>query len=430
MAITGRAVLLTVAGIVPVLLLPRPETVVAWAAFVVALCLVDLALAGSPRRLAVERAAPDPVRLTESARSSLLVVNDGARTVRGVLRDAWQPSAGATPYRHALTVPPGEARRVTTRLTPRRRGDLAADRVTVRSHGPLHLAARQASLALPGSVRVLPEFRSRRHLPSRLARLREMDGRSAVQIRGPGTEFDSLRAYVAGDDVRSIDWRATARRSEVVVRTWRPERDRRVLVVLDVSRLSAARLGDGTRLEAQIDAALLLAALASRAGDRVEVVAVDRAVRARVAGQSGAALLAAVADAAVPLEPALVELDWSAVTRLVQDRLSHRALVVLLTALEPAAVEYGLLPVVGSIARRHQVLVGSAADPAVAALRAERSEGTDAFAVAAAERALLERDAVAASLRRLGVEIVDVAPDDLAPAVADAYLALKAAGRL
>ena len=93
-------------------------------------------------------------------------------------------------------------------------------------------------------MRVLPRFSSRKHLPSRLARLRELDGRTSVMIRGQGTEFDSLREYVRGDDVRSIDWRASARRADVVVRTWRPERDRRVMIVLDTGRTSAVRVLD------------------------------------------------------------------------------------------------------------------------------------------------------------------------------------------
>lgn len=428
MTVTGRAVALAAAGVVPVLLAPAAATVLAWAAVVVVLCALDLALAASPAQVRVERDAPGAVRLGESATSTVVLTNDGRRTVRGLVRDAWQPSAGADANRHAVTLAPGESRRVQTRLTPRRRGDLAADRVTLRATGPLRLAARQTSRATPGRVRVLPEFRSRRHLPSRLARLRELDGRSAVQVRGPGTEFDSLRGYVRGDDVRAIDWRATARRTDLVVRTWRPERDRRVLLVLDVSRLSAARLDEGTRLEAQIEAALLLAALATRAGDQVELVAVDRGVRARVTGERGPALLAAIADATVPLTPALVEPDWPRVVRVVQERVSHRALVVLLTALEPAAVEYGLLPALGPLARRHQVVVASAADPAVAALRDDR--GADAFGVAAAERTDLEREAAAAALRRLGVEVVHAGPEQLAPDLADAYLALKAAGRL
>ncbi len=430
MAVSGRAVVLAAVGLVPVLLAPAAATVAAWAGVVVLFCVLDAVLAPSPRALGVARTVPASVRLTDSVTSQVVVTNPTKRALRGVVRDAWQPSAGASGNRHAVAIPPGEARRLRTRLVPRRRGDLAADRVTIRAFGPMGLAARQASHEAPARLRVLPEFRSRRHLPSRLARLREMDGRSAVQIRGPGTEFDSLRAYVEGDDVRAIDWRATARRSEVVVRTWRPERDRRVLLVLDASRLSAARLDDAPRLDAQIDAALLLAALATRAGDRVDLVAIDRTVRARVSGASGAELLAQIANATAALEPALVELNWTAVTREVQERLSQRALVVLLTALEPAAIEMGLLPALGSMAHAHQVVLASAADPQAEALRRQRGTSADAFAAAAAERGALERRAVAAALRRRGAEVVDVPPEDLAPALADTYLALKAAGRL
>ena len=96
-------------------------------------------------------------------------------------------------------------------LTPWRRGDRRAEQVTIRSTGPLGLWSRQATLAAPGRLRVLPPFHSRVHLPSRLTRLRELDGRTPLLIRGQGTEFDSIREYVRGDDVRSIDWRATAR---------------------------------------------------------------------------------------------------------------------------------------------------------------------------------------------------------------------------
>src|SRR5699024_3187038 len=113
---------------------------------------------------------------------------------------------------------------------------------------------------------------------------------------GEGTEFDSLRDYVDGDDVRSLDWRASARRQELVVRTWRPERDRRVLIVLDTSRLAAARLQEETRLDAGIETALLMAALANHAGDQVDVIAADRQIRARVSESRGAATMAAFAD--------------------------------------------------------------------------------------------------------------------------------------
>ncbi|HEY0216467.1 MAG TPA: DUF58 domain-containing protein [Cellulomonas sp.] len=430
MAITWRAAALTAVGLVAVLLAPVPGTVLVWAVLVAALCAVDAALAAAPRQVALRREVRGPVRLREPARSRLTVTQTGPRRLRAIVRDAWQPSAGAASNRHLVDLPSGESRRIDTALLPTRRGDLRADRVTVRTVGPLGLAGRQASFDVPGTLRVLPEFASRRHLPSRLARLREMDGRAAVQVRGGGTEFDSLREYVIGDDVRSIDWRATARRADVVVRTWRPERDRRVLLVLDTSRTSAARAEDAPRLDASIEAALLLAALASRAGDRVELLAYDRRVRARVAGLSGPRLMPGVADALATVEPSLLEADWPGIVAQVQERLSQRALVVLLSALEPAAVEQGLLGVVDQLASRHQVVLASVRDPEVETLRAGRGSAAALYDAAAAERTELERAAVALRLRSRGIEVVDALPDDLAPRLADTYLALKAAGRL
>ena len=430
MAVTWRAVALAALAVPLVLLFPATGTVLVWVLVVVAACVLDAALAASPRRVAVERAVPASVRLTQRAASTLTLTNLGPRRLRGLVRDAWPPSAGASPSRHAVDVPADEARRVTTTLVPTRRGDRVADRVTIRTTGPLGLAGRQASVPVPGRLRVLPEFASRRHLPSRLARLRELDGRAAVQVRGPGTEFDSLREYVVGDDVRAIDWRATARRGDVVVRTWRPERDRRVLVVVDAGRTAAVRVLDAPRLDASIEAALLLGALASHAGDRVELLAYDRRVRARVAGTGAPRLMAGLADALATVDAELVETDWSGVVAHVRERLSQRALVVLLTALDPAAVEQGLLGVVGQLTARHQVVLASVADPEVAELRAARDDAAAVFDAAAAERVGLERQAVATRLRQRGVEVLEALPDELAPRLADTYLALKATGRL
>jgi len=282
MAVTGWFVALVALGVVPIIATDSDLALLVWLALVAVLTTLDVLLAASPRRLRLRRELPAAVRLGESAVARLVVVNDGGRTLRGLLRDAWQPSAGAAPTRRRVVLRPGRAVTLTATLTPFRRGDRRADAVTVRSIGPLRLAGRQATLELPGTVRVLPRFSSRKHLPSRLARLRELDGRTSVMVRGQGTEFDSLREYVRGDDVRSIDWRATARRDDLVVRTWRPERDRRVVVVVDSGRTSAARVGDEPRLDTAIESALLLGALASRAGDRVDVVVFDRRVRGRV----------------------------------------------------------------------------------------------------------------------------------------------------
>lgn len=443
MFLTGRAVGLTALGLIAVAFAPRWETVALWAGLVALLVVLDVLLAPSPRALQVSRQTPAAVRLDEPSQSVLVITNPSRRAVSLRVRDAWVPSAGAVDNRHRISIPAGESRRLRTPLMASRRGERRADLVTIRSRGPLTLAGRQASHEAPASLLVLPPFRSRKHLPSRLALLREMDGRTAVLTRGQGTEFDSLREYVIGDDVRAIDWRATARAGDVVVRTWRPERDRRVLIVVDTGRLSAVRLGDETRLDAQIEATLLLAALASHAGDRVDVVAIDTEVRARVAGERGPKLMNELAERLAPLEPALVETNWTQVATVVRQQLSQRALVVLLTALDPSAIENGILPVARALAADHTTVLASALDPGLREMRAGAAEspsGTDsdegistpaeAFLAAAAERTELEHDVAEYRLRSRGVDVVEAPADALAPALADAYLRLKRTGRL
>ncbi len=430
MAVSWRLPALVAAGVLAVVLSPSVRTAWLWVALCAVAVIADLWLAASPSRLQLARGVIGQVRLGESTDSSVYVTNANGRVASGVLRDAWQPSAGARGDRHTLQIPPGERRLVRTTLAPNRRGDRRADRVTVRLFGPLGLAARQRSIPLAGTVRVVPPFHSRKHLPSRLAVLRQLDGRSAVRIRGAGTEFDSLRDYVEGDDVRSIDWRATARRRSPVVRTWQPERDRRVILVLDTSRLSAGRVLDIPRLDASMDAALLLAALASRAGDRVDLLAADRTVQAEVVGSPRTTVLADVVRAMATLEPALVEADWSAMAAAIARLSRRRALVVLLTTLEPVVVEESLLPTLTTLVQHHRVVVASVADPAVAALAADRGSVRAAYDAAAAERTQQMKDEVVEALGRLGVTVVDAPPDELPPALADHYLMLKSRGLL
>jgi uncharacterized protein (DUF58 family) len=429
MVLTGRAALIALLLLVPVAFLVR-----SWAALLavnlvlVAAVVLDVALAGSPRTLALRRGGDTTTRLGEPATVTLAVRNDGTRRVRGVLRDAWAPTAGVRVTRHRIDLAPERVVVVRSELVPVRRGERRPDLVTVRSIGPLGVAGRQASLAAPWAVRVLPAFPSRKHLPSRLARLRELDGRAAAMVRGQGTEFDSLREYVEGDDVRSIDWRATARAADVMVRTWRPERDRRVLIVVDTGRTSAARVGDGTRLDAALDATLLLTALAGRAGDRVEVLAFDRTVRAEVRGAAVTELLPLVSELLGPVEPRLVELDAHALVSAIDARVRQRALVVVLTALDPAALREGLEQYLPGLAARHLVVLASVRDEQLGELAQGRGDARAVYDAASAEVALASRTRTTERLMRGGVEVVDSL--DLAPALADRYLALKSAGRL
>lgn len=445
MTISGRVPLLLLLGVAAVVLRPSGSTVLLWLLGVLLLAGLDLLLTPAPGTIGLSRRPPGTVRLGDPATSVLVVANPGSRRVHLQVRDAWQPSAGAGSNRFRLHLRGGDQRRVTTPLLPRRRGDLRAAGVTVRSWGPLGLVARQRTYAVPGSVRALPPFESRKHLPSRLARLRELDGRAAVRVRGQGTEFDSLREYVRGDDVRSIDWRASARQSHVVVRTWQPERDRRVVLVLDTSRTSAGRVArvagedetDGMpRLDAAMDAALLLGALASRAGDRIDFAAGDRRVRARQRLHGVRDVAARLQEQMADLDPTLVEADWDVLAGAVQGFGRQRALVVLLTALEPSAIADGLLPVLPALTRHHRVVLASVRDPELTRL-AEAAADPDvvptadtAYDAAAAAQELHRRDRMREVLQRLGVDVVDADADTLPPALADHYLALKAQGLL
>lgn len=429
MVVTGRFVLLLVLGVLPVLAFPHVWVALLWVFACLVLLVVDVVAAGSTV-LRLSRTPSDPVRLGQSGTSTIVAENIGRRRFRGRLRDSWQPSAGVQAGTHRLDLAAGERGTLTTVLVPTRRGDRRALRATIRRPGPLGLAARQHAYPLFGSIRALPPFDSRRHLPSRLARLRQLDGRSAVRIRGQGTEFDSLRDYVEGDDVRSIDWRASARRQSVVVRTWQPEKDRHIVIVLDTSRTSAGRIGDAPRLDAAMDAALLLAALAAHAGDRVDLLAGDRVIHRRVVGAPATTLLADLVAAMTDLEPALLEADWPLLAAEVTKLSRQRALVVLLTPLEPAAVEESLLAPLSVLAARHKVVVGSVRDPALGAMSVRRGDVGEIYAAAAAARTLLVRDRTETALGRIGVDVVDADPDHLPAALADHYLVLKSRGLL
>ncbi len=440
MILTGRVGLIAVLCAFPIAFSARPAL-----AFAVLLALlfvavvVDVALAGSPRALTLTRSGQTSARLGQPVAAVLMIGNSGRSRFRGVIRDAWAPSARAEPRIHPLNLAAGKRITVETQLRPVRRGDQVSALVTARSAGPLGLAGRQGSHRVPWQIQILPPFLSRKHLPARLARLRELEGSTPVAIRGQGTEFDSLREYVVGDDVRSIDWRATARRADVVVRTWRPERDRRVVIVLDTGRTSAGRVGvDPTaadpggwpRLDWSMDAALLLAALAAKAGDHVDFLAHDRVTRAGVFSASRTDLLAHLVEAMAPLEPALLESDPRAMVAAIQRRARRRALVVLLTDLNASAIDEGLLTVLPQLTAKHQVLLAAVSDPRVDTLATGRADAVAVYDAAAAERARNERRDVASRLRRCGVDVVDAPPEELAPELADHYLAMKATGRL
>jgi uncharacterized protein (DUF58 family) len=438
--VTRRFALLLALTVPLPLLIGSPWLVMgASVALVLGAALIDFAVAAPLSRITLTREGSEVVWLGGTATTTLTVVNGARRPMWLRLRDRWVPSAGADLTEHRVSLLAGESGQLTTTLTPTRHGDRPAVRVSLRSYGPLGLAYRQRGQkwndrATPEwTLRVLPRFPSRRLLPEKLAKLRVFDGQVTTRGRGQGTEFDSLREYVVGDDVRSIDWRASARTHDVMVRTWRPERDRRLICVLDTGRTSAARIGDEPRLDAAIDAALLLAVLASKADDRVDMLALDTAVRARVEGGGHRTALPRLIGAMAKLEPALAETDFTLAVSSLLRRGQQRALVVIFSALDAAPIVEGLLPMLPRLVTKHRVVLASVRDPETAGL-AELADGKatadDVHLAAAAELALAERGRVKALLEQQGVIVVDETREAFASKVSDTYLRLKAAGRL
>ncbi|MEU1955943.1 DUF58 domain-containing protein [Nocardia rhamnosiphila] len=431
MVVTGRLVAVAaVAATAVMLLAPSWVAVLMASALIFALAVTDRLLAARSAELTLHRPELSVLRLGAHTEVELTLTNTGARTVRGLLWDDWPDSARATEREHRITVPPSGRIRLRTNLFPARRGDRAAGPVTLRLWGPLGLAGHQFHREVPARVRALPPFRSERLLAAKVKRLHHLEGRNPADVRGQGTEFDSFREYVPGDDVRSIDWRATARATDVLVRTWRPERNRQVLMLLDTGRISAGRVGAGTRLESAIEAALLLGGLAATGGDMVGLLAYDRAVRAEVPTGVGRGVQPKLMHALAGVTPALVDTDAEGLVRAAVQRARRRSLIVWFTSLDGAAVTENLLPVLPVLAERHRVLIVSVTDPDIAAAAADRGSLPALYRAAAAETRIAEHAVLQESLRRMGIAVVAAAGTDLPAALADEYLELKRSGAL
>ena len=380
----------------------------------------------------VQRELPGVVPLGGDAEIVWRVRNRTGRRLHVRLADELAPSLRAVTRRARLVLPSHGGASARTAIRPARRGRFAPAGVVVRVDGPLRLAARQATLPRPGVLRVYPPFRSRAEAELRIDRARILDvGLRSAKGRGAGTEFDALREYQVDDEFRRIDWAATARAGKPIVRTYRAERNQTVVVLLDTGRTMAARVADVPRLDHAIDATMALTAVATRLGDRAGLVAFDAEVRAVVPPGHSRDQLGRVTEAMYALEPRLVESDHRGAFVQTLARFRRRSLLVVLSELAPAAMADTLLPALPLVARDHVVVVAGVRDPDLAAWAAgSPADATAAYRKAAAVAALDDRRRMTAHLRSMGVTVVDEVPGALAARLADAYLKVKATGRL
>jgi uncharacterized protein (DUF58 family) len=403
--------------------------VLALDAAVLVLLLADAARAPRGGTVRAIRRVREPLSAFAPNAVSVHVESVCARPLRLLLADAPPASFDSTGHRARLDLPARGDATLEYVVRPRARGRAAFGDLHLRATGPLGLAARQWKVPLAREVRVYPDLRALAALPGAA---RPEAGRARPRGHREGREFAALRAYSPGDDVRDVDWKATARRGAPVVREWQPERNQTVWILLDCGRHLSARLSDGrTKLDHAVDAALALARAAAGRGDRAGAILFGAEVGRVVPPGSGRAQLAPLCGALHLAEARVEESDYSAAFDALDARQRRRALVVVFTDLADPDTCALLLARAAQLRRRHLVLVAAVADSEIAdAARARPRDAREAFVRAAAESIMEEREQAAARLLSSGVRVESVPARGLAAAVVARYADVKARGEL
>jgi uncharacterized protein (DUF58 family) len=413
---TPRAAL-ALAGVAGLALLVPSAVALLVAAVVVGLVAADAWRArGAP---ALERQAPRVLVRGQAAPFELSVA-EAASPGRVRLRQPVPPD---------LVLEPSEAdATLAGSLRARRRGRHVLPCPAVRSDGPLGLGRWYGRAGEEAEVVVHPDVPGARRIARAVREGRFRD--AGVLRRGPlglGTDFESIREAVPEDDIRHVNWRATARVGRPMANQFRVERDRDLLLLLDAGRLMRAPVGEATRLDVAVDVAVAMAAVADVVGDRCGVLAYDDRPRRSVAPVRRGS--AAVVGALYDLEPSERESDYERAFRRVGD--ARRAVVLVLVDLLEEAAARPLVEALPVLARRHVVLVGSVRDDDLEELtQTPPTEPRAAYAAAVAVEVLTARARVVGQLQRAGADVVEASATRLPAACVAAYLRAKAGARL
>lgn len=323
----------------------------------------------------------------------------------------------------------GGRRRFSTVVRATRRGRHRLTRIDIRAAGPLGLAERETRVDLPLEVRVHPGIRGIKGTRRLLRRaLRSEMGSRRVRRRGEGTAFESLAEYVPGEDLRKVDWKASAKRAKLITRRYEVERSQNLVVLLDGGRWMTAEVNGLTRYDHVLNATLLLARVANLRQDRVGMLAFAEDVQAFVPPTPGRAAEERILEAVYEIEPELVEPDYGRALRYLALHHRKRSLIVLFTDVLSREASRIVIDEFARLRRRHLLLIVTLRDPAVDALAtATPTNRSAAYLQAAAEELRLEREHALAALRSRGVHVLDVTPEELGPGVVDRYLELKSA---
>jgi uncharacterized protein (DUF58 family) len=395
---------------------------------------LDVAMLPSASDFSVERITDPTIGVGDEGELRYRVTSAWGRPVLATLHDALPASrlAGGANEREQM-VPPRATIEFDAHVTGMARGDAALGDIALRVRTPLGLVARTLAYAPDDHVLVAPSLAGVRRfrwlaVHQRLA----MAGVRDTRRRGEGRTFASLRDYVVGDDPRHIDWKASARRGRPITREYTIEQSQTVYMLIDAGRSMTQIAGAYSRFEYALSSALVLADVASTAGDRVGAMVFDDELRALVPAQRGRAALQALRAALIPVQPSLVEPDYSSAFRALAARQRKRALLVMLTDVIDARAARALLGHLTRGASRHLALVVALRNESLvnAARLPEMAGVRPLYTSAAAEELLAERAAALQRMRDAGVVVLDVAPDAMAAAVVNQYLELKARGAL
>jgi uncharacterized protein (DUF58 family) len=413
---------------------PRPRAAYLLGAVALSALVLPTAVALSALAAVLAVTAVDAYLARRTPRVQRSVPRLLSRGIAGPFRlELTGPAPGRTRLRQAappdLAVEPAEQeQRLEGTILARRRGRHALPASAVRTDGPLGLGCWFHRPGEAEEILVYPDLHTAYRLATAVRRNRFRE--AGERIRGPlglGTEFESIRDYLPDDDFRQINWRATHRLGRPMSNQYRIEQDRDVFCVVDTGRLMAAPLGDRTRLDAAVDAAAAVAAVADVVGDRCGALAFDaKVLRTLEPRRKGAR---AVIQALFDLEPTSVDSDYELAFHTIRDR--KRAFVLVLSDLLEEAAARPLVEAVPLLARRHAIVIASAADTDLGDfVRREPRVSGDVLAAAVALDVLGARARVTAELRRAGAEVVEAPPDRLAAACVGAYLRAKRRARL
>lgn len=315
-------------------------------------------------------------------------------------------------------------------LLLRERGDRTLGDLYLRTRGGWGLAWREWRIPGEDRIRVQPGMDDLRR--ARLSGLRHRlhrAGQRRMRRFGEGSEFESLREYALGDDPRTVDWKASARRTTLLVRNFEAERSQNLVLVLDTGRLMREWFVDRERLDVALAAALLLAERARAFGDRVGLMAFDQEVRLLVAPQP--VQLGRIADRLADLRTRPVEPNYPAAFASLRRAFRKRALVVVFSDILDAAASNPLVEAVAGVARHHLPMLVALRNPDVEAWASAPVDHPDAaFRRGAAEELLQARASALRALRRSGAQVVDARHATAVEATLSRYVEIKERGLL